>query len=148
MTSAKRARDRRPPLTLRFQCQPGCTICCRQTGSVYLSEDDLKRAAAYLALTPEEFESRYVYRTRHRLRLRKPPRSQCHFLMDDGCAIHPAKPTQCRAYPLWPEWLSGPEAWQDAAKVCPGIGQGPLIRIETALRTAAEMRAAYPAQYP
>ena len=31
---------------IRFTCQAGCTNCCEQKGNVYLTEDDLKRAAA------------------------------------------------------------------------------------------------------
>src|SRR5688572_27854002 len=81
---------------LRFECQPGCTNCCRAKGFVYITEDDLRHAAAYLGMKPADFEGRYVFRTRYLLRLRKPRNSQCHFLRDYGCSSHPAKPTQCR----------------------------------------------------
>src|SRR5215813_417787 len=53
---------------LRFACQPGCTACCRQRGFVYLSESDLRRASVYLGMEPADFERRFVYRTRHRMR--------------------------------------------------------------------------------
>ncbi|MCS6953655.1 MAG: YkgJ family cysteine cluster protein [Bryobacterales bacterium] len=132
---------------LRFACQPGCTACCRATGFVYLTEDDLRRAAAWLKMSPSEFETRYVYRTRRRLRLRKPPGSQCPFLREDGCSIHPVKPTQCRAYPFWPELVSSRTAWRQAAKLCPGIGAGPIVPLSSVLRAAHEMREAYPALY-
>jgi uncharacterized protein len=56
----------------RFACIPGCTNCCRQTGYVYLTEEDLKRAAAFVGMSAAKFEAAYVYRTRHLLRLRKP----------------------------------------------------------------------------
>ncbi len=96
------------------------------TGYVYLTEDDLRRAAAFLGLSRRAFESQYVYRTKHLLRLRKPRNSQCHFLGEDGCAIHPAKPTQCRVFPFWPELVGSPAAWRRAGKHCPGIGKGGL----------------------
>lgn len=131
----------------RFACVPGCTDCCNVPGYVYLSDDDLKRAAEFLAMTPEAFETRYVYRTRHRLRFRKPPYSQCHFLEKDGCRIHPAKPTQCRLYPFWPEYVEDREAWTQVSNDCPGIGTGPLIQIGDALAVAQQMREAYPAMY-
>ena len=57
---------------VRFECQRGCTECCRQRGFVYLTEDDMVRAAAFLGITPEAFERKYVYRTRRLLRLRVP----------------------------------------------------------------------------
>lgn len=136
------------PEGLRFECQPGCTACCEVDGFVYLAPADLPRAAAFLKLTPAEFERTYVYRTRHRVRLRKPGDGrQCHFLRDGGCSIHPAKPTQCRLFPFWPELVDNRKAWRRAATQCPGIGQGPLIQIGTAVAISAEMETAYPAIY-
>jgi Fe-S-cluster containining protein len=132
---------------LRFACQRGCTRCCEVTGYVYLTESDLRNAARYLGMTPAAFERRYVYRTRHLLRLRKPRGSQCHFLVGGGCSIHPAKPTQCRLFPFWPELVESRTEWVQTAKMCPGIGTGPLIQIGTALETASEMERAYPAMY-
>ncbi len=133
--------------SVQFACQPGCIRCCDVLGYVYLAEQDLLRAAAHLQLTPQEFERRYVYRTRHLLRLRKPKTKQCHFLNGDGCAIHPAKPTQCRRFPFWPELLESRADWQATARRCPGIGVGPLIQIGTAHEVASEMKRAYPSMY-
>lgn len=105
------------------------------------------RAARFLSLSTAAFERRYVYRTKHRIRLRKPRHSQCHFLDSGGCRIHPAKPTQCRLFPFWPELVEDRKAWAETAGYCPGIGQGALIQIGTAVEMAQEMRTAYPAQY-
>ncbi len=133
----------------RFECQPGCTNCCRREGFVYMTEADVTRAAALLGLSAAEFERKYLFRTRHVRRLRKPRHSSCHFLSEDGCAIHAAKPTQCRAFPFWPELIEGEgeSAWNSAGGYCPGIGKGPLVQIEAARETARDMRAAYPRLY-
>ncbi len=136
-----------PARELRFACQPGCTNCCNVAGYVYLTEENLIEAARYLRLSAAEFERRFVYRTRHLLRLRKPRGSQCHFLKEDGCAIHPAKPTQCRLFPFWPELVKSAHAWKTAGRRCPGIGQGPLVQIGEALELASEMEHAYPTIY-
>jgi Fe-S-cluster containining protein len=133
--------------TLRFACQPSCTRCCRVKGFVYLSEADLVRAAGYVGLTPAEFEAKYVIRYRTLLRLRRTPNNECHFLSESGCSIHPAKPTQCRLYPFWPELVENREAWQQEREVCPGIGKGELIQIGTACEIAHEMNEAYPTMY-
>ena len=133
--------------SLRFACQTGCTRCCRVKGYVYLSEADLLQAAAYVGLTPAEFEAKYVIRYRTLLRLRRTPKSQCHFLGESGCSIHPAKPTQCRLYPFWPELVEDRQAWEEERVVCPGIGKGDLIQIGSACETAHEMKDAYPAMY-
>jgi len=107
----------------------------------------LLRAAARLGLTPQAFESRYVYRTAHTLRLRKPRGASCYFLSENGCLLHPDKPTQCRLYPFWPELVEDPRAWKREANFCPGIGRGRLISPETIRRRAAGMRRAYPDMY-
>lgn len=132
---------------LRFTCQPGCTNCCDQSGNVYLTEDDLIRAAKFVKMSPRAFENKYVYRTRHQMRFRKPRDKQCPFLRDHGCSIHPAKPTQCRTFPFWPELVENRAAWKGTARYCPGIGKGPLIQIGTALDMAEEQRKAYPEMY-
>jgi Fe-S-cluster containining protein len=98
-------------------------------------------------MRPVDFERQYVYRTRHLLRLRMPRYTQCHFLREGGCSIHPAKPTQCRIFPFWPELMDSKREWQKTAAYCPGIGKGPLIQIEGARGQAREMREAYPGMY-
>jgi Fe-S-cluster containining protein len=114
---------------------------------VYITQQDLLRAAAYVGMTPDLFERKYVVRTKHILRLRKPRIGQCSFLVESGCSIHPAKPTQCRTYPFWPELVEHRENWAEAASTCPGIGTGPLIQIGAAMERANEMRLAYPGMY-
>ena len=132
---------------LRFQCQPGCTECCRQRGFVYLTQADLVRMAAFVGMKTAAFERKYVYRTAKRMRLRTPAGGTCPFVLDAGCSIHPAKPTQCRIFPFWPELVESRREWKKTARYCPGIGKGPLIQISAAKVEAAEMRAAYPAMY-
>jgi hypothetical protein len=127
---------------IRFTCVPGCTRCCDQKGFVYLTEDDLANAAEFVGLTPAEFEARYVYRTRHLLRLRKPRGSQCHFLLPGGCSIHPAKPAQCRTFPFWPKLLANRKEWALTAQYCPGIGKGDFVPLEDVRRALAEATAA------
>lgn len=134
--------------TLRFACQPGCTRCCEVKGYVYLTEDDIVRAAEFLNMTPGAFEAKYVIRYRHLLRFRKPRGAQCHFLRDGGCGIHPVKPVQCRLYPFWPELVENHPAWIREKRECPGIGKGDLVQIGTACEIASEMKRAYPSMYP
>lgn len=132
---------------LRFECQPGCTECCRQKGFVYLTEGDVPRMAAFLEMSGAAFERKFVYRTRKRTRLRVPRDATCHFLVDGGCSIHAAKPTQCRISPFWPELVESRREWKKTARYCPGIGTGPLIQIAGAREQAREMREGYPAMY-
>jgi hypothetical protein len=114
---------------------------------VYLTEADLARAAEFVGMTAAAFERKYVYRTRNRMRLRVPALAHCHFLTDEGCSIHAAKPTQCRIFPFWPELVESRREWRKTARYCPGMGKGPLVRIEVAREQAREMRKAHPNQY-
>jgi Fe-S-cluster containining protein len=132
---------------LRVECHPGCTACCEQRGFVYLTEADVERAAAFLKMTPGAFEQKYVYRTRRMRRLRVPQDAQCSFLRGGGCSIHPAKPTQCRVFPFWPELVESKQKWNKTAEYCPGLNTGPLIQIESVKAQAEEMRQAYPELY-
>ena len=132
---------------LRFACQPGCTKCCNVRGFVYITENDLQRMANYIGVTLKEFEKAYVIRFKHVLRLRKPKTSQCHFLTEKGCSVHPVKPVQCRLYPFWPELVENRANWQAERAMCPGIGKGELVQIGVACEIAAEMKMAYPAVY-
>jgi hypothetical protein len=54
---------------------------------------------------------------------------------------------QCRLYPFWPELVEYRDVWEHEARKCPGIGQGPLVQIGTALEISAEMKTAYPWSY-
>ncbi|HLH40218.1 MAG TPA: YkgJ family cysteine cluster protein [Bryobacteraceae bacterium] len=132
---------------LRFSCQRGCINCCDQAGYVYLTEDDVKRAAQFTGMEAAAFEKKYIYRTRHQRRFRKPRAKQCPFLEAGGCSIHPAKPTQCRTFPFWPELVENRAAWNNTARFCPGIGKGPLIQIGAAMEIAEQQRRGYPEMY-
>lgn len=103
--------------------------------------------ADFLGLTAQQFERKYVYRTKNRMRLRVPRDANCYFLLEGGCSIHPAKPTQCRIFPYWPELLESRREWRKTARYCPGIGKGPLVQISDARKQAREMREGYPAMY-
>lgn len=132
---------------MRFSCQPGCTRCCTQKGWVYLSVEDVPRLAAFLGMGADELQRRYVYATKHTLRLRKPRQGYCPFLKAEGCSVHPAKPTQCRVFPFWPELIEDRKELEETARWCPGIGKGAVVPAETLEEGAREMRKAYPRQY-
>lgn len=100
-----------------------------------------------MGLKKADFEYLYVYRTAHLRRLRKPREKQCPFLEEGRCGIHPAKPTQCRSFPFWPEFVEQTDNWEGLKDYCPGIGKGELIQIGDAMERAEEHRQAYPEMY-
>ena len=126
----------------RFECQPGCTNCCRQPGEVWLTEEDRDRIAAYLGLSTEAFLARYCEDDGD-LRLSVPASDSCHFLQEEGCAIHAVKPVQCRTYPFWPEHVRTRASWKKLQRVCPGVGAGQLLPVEQVRAAAQECSDAF-----
>jgi hypothetical protein len=127
---------------LRFACLPACGRCCVQEDGrdyVYLTRDDVGRLAAHLGIGRAGFRRRFTFREEGRTALRFRGRS-CPFLDGTRCAVHPARPEQCGAFPFWPESLRRREAWEALAGHCPGIGQGErwtLARIRAVRRGPA-----------
>jgi len=97
-------------------------------------------------MSTDEFQRVYVYSTKHTIRLRM-HKGKCPFLEAEGCSVHPAKPTQCRAFPFWPEILENKKELKETSEWCPGIGKGDVVSVETLERSAREMRKAYPHMY-
>ena len=96
---------------------------------MWVSLDDCHQIAAQLGLALEEFTRRHVRRVGTRLSLLERRGGDCEFLLrlQDGCtacAIHAARPVQCRTWPFWDSNVETPAAWQETARECPGINQG------------------------
>ena len=132
---------------LRFECT-ACGKCCTNHDGhdfVFLTEQDISKAAEKLELTRTEFNKKYTRRARDQ-RVLKDRGDRCIFLSPEGlCEIYDARPLQCRTFPFWPENLN-PKTWNEAiAPDCPGVGQGrrvPRERIEEYLTW--DMRKRYP----
>jgi Fe-S-cluster containining protein len=111
---------------LRFSCQ-GCGECCRGPGGhVFLTEGEGGQIAAHLGISTAAFFSTMTRHSEGRLALADMPNGDCRFLGEDGCAIYPVRPRQCRSWPFWFANLRSREAWKSAAQRCPGIGKGDL----------------------
>ena len=93
-------------------------------------------------MPPEQFAQQHTRRVGQRLSLHELPDGDCEFLVRESggktrCAIHAARPRQCRSWPFWESNLSARGAWEAAARHCPGINQGHrhlLSAIQNALR--------------
>jgi hypothetical protein len=118
---------------LKFKCT-GCGKCCTgEPGYVWISEDEMEEMAAYLKITPKEFEKKYVRHAFGRLALiEKRVSYDCVFLKDKQCLVYGARPSQCRKFPWWNENLRSSEQWKETAKMCEGIDHpdAPLTSFE------------------
>jgi Fe-S-cluster containining protein len=130
---------------LQFTCVDGCVDCCVTHGEhayVYLELDDITNLAAHLDLSREEFLTRHTTCEKGYVLLRM-DEPACLFLGENGCTVYAARPVQCRTFPFWKENLKSRTRWDETAKFCPGIGQGPLysrdrIQIEVQARKLTE----------
>jgi Fe-S-cluster containining protein len=116
---------------LRFGCQR-CGHCCGGgPGYVWVDEDELADIAQFFGISPAEFRGMYVRNLWRGMSLREKANYDCVLLDEQGCCMaYDVRPMQCRNWPFWPSNLRSPEAWQEAAERCPGIGQGPVYAYE------------------
>lgn len=86
---------------------------------MWLGPRDVARLAEHLGLSVPDFLTRYTREVAVEgqdepgISLARAP-GGCIFLDEDrnACRVHPARPTQCRAFPFWPANLDSAEAWR------------------------------------
>ncbi len=119
--------DRLSPadIALRFRCT-ACGNCCRGEGYVFLDPPDIRRIAACLDLSIEDFKRQYTREDdsgRVILLDQDDPDKSCIFLSSDNlCRVHEAKPRQCRDFPhKWrpPNIATFCEGWRAACNLPP-----------------------------
>ena len=116
---------------LRFSCKR-CSACCRhEAGFVFLSEKDVASLKTALIMELEEFLEIYcrwipMGNGKDSLSLKEKSNFDCIFWQIDGCSVYGTRPLQCRAFPFWSSVVADKEAWEMAAKECPGMNSGDL----------------------
>lgn len=128
---------------LRFQCFPGCGRCCGgEPGAIFFSPEEGAKVAAYLGMDETQLRSQLVTLRWGPPSFRERPNGDCVFYDAESarCSIYPVRPAQCRAFPFWPENLESPEAWEECARRCPGVNEGPLLSLEDILERLLDAR--------
>jgi Fe-S-cluster containining protein len=102
------------PAPVWYQCQR-CTNCCRWSGFVALSDEDVARISEFLGLSEWDFIQDYTRLRPNRsgLALTDSGNGACVFLKGRDCAIQAVKPAQCTGFPnQWnfPGWREVCEA--------------------------------------
>jgi len=96
-------------MPMLLECQR-CTACCRWSGQVVLSDEEIARLAAFKGVGEPEFIEQFtrLRADRRGLALKEQPDSACIFLEGGGCAVQPVKPQQCKDFPSrWVNLLWG-----------------------------------------
>ena len=115
---------------LHFECKQ-CGRCCSGPveGYIWVTSPEIKLIANLLKITPEQLRQNYLKRVGLRTTIiERAGTKDCIFLQRIGekkeCIIYPVRPTQCRAWPFWPDNLASSSAWNNAAQKCHGINRG------------------------
>jgi Fe-S-cluster containining protein len=130
---------------IEFSCQL-CGKCCRgfNEGEVYLYKEDILRLANFLDMKGMDglrsFTRKYVKVINDNFFWKDPGAQRgktykfktlgfaftgddehCHFLKENVCSVHEARPFQCRSFPFWKMMVSSLRNFQDYSKKCKGL---------------------------
>ena len=117
---------------LRFECQR-CGVCCTgEPGTIFVNQQEIVKIAHFTKIPQALLISDYLYPYKDSYSIGEHPDGRCLFFQN-GCAIYPVRPSQCKTYPFWFQNLRSPKNWHRASRECPGIGQGPKFEKEKIL---------------
>ena len=121
---------------LHFECQQ-CGRCCSGPGQGYIwvTRPEIQLITDFLKISAGQLRREYLKRIGLRTTIiEQPVTKDCVFLQRiDGqkkCMIYPVRPSQCRAWPFWPDNLADADAWNKATQKCGGINRGRLHSFE------------------
>lgn len=97
-----------------------CGNCCQGEGGIVLNDSDVRRLCSHLGELPAAFAATYTETVNGKQRLRTNEHGWCIFFAQ-GCTVHPAKPSVCRAWPFFRGNMVDANSWQMAQDACPGI---------------------------
>jgi len=104
-----------------FECKT-CGQCCHGEGGIVVGEEEIRRMAYFLGISPSSFRHRFCEVRHGRTFIRTGPGGSCLFYHPQRqCLVHPVKPKRCALWPFYPANLKDPESWEIAKAACPGI---------------------------
>lgn len=107
--------------TETFSCTR-CGKCCEGRGGIVVGPHDLPRLCAYFGLPADEVLARYTENIGGKPVLKCGEDGFCLFFeAGKGCAVHPARPDVCRAWPFFRGNLVDRVSFDMAKEDCPGI---------------------------
>ena len=116
-----------------FRCRR-CGHCCTGTpGVVRVNASEIAEIARFLSLAEDRFISEHLVKFEDGFSIREDGQGRCLFF-NEGCAIYPVRPRQCKTYPFWFNNLRSFQNWSAVVAECPGIGEGRLFSKEEILQ--------------
>jgi Fe-S-cluster containining protein len=129
---------------LRFECTRCGNCCTGESGTVFVSDEELSDLANLLDLARHELRAMYTRTLPSgvislREREREDGSHECVFWdREAGCRVYARRPRQCRTWPFWRTTVETPAHWANAATTCPGIDAGPQHTAEAIVESSAD----------
>jgi len=129
---------------LHFECMQ-CGSCCSGPGAGYIwvTRPEIEIIANFLKMTVGQVRQKYLRRVGLRTTIIEQSGTKDCIFLNRGlhglhglhgeqkrCMIYSVRPSQCRAWPFWPNNLAGPNTWNKAAQKCSGVDHGRLYSYE------------------
>jgi len=111
---------------IRFSCKRCGNCCTVDSGTVYVSSDEVSIISNFLGLNESVLIEKYLITYKDSYSIKEKNNFDCIFYKS-GCLINDVKPNQCRSYPFWRKSMSSYEKWKKHSKFCPGIGFGRMF---------------------
>ncbi len=121
---------------LRFSCSQCGNCCTGPTGAVWFTDEEARAMAKKLDISVDDFYKHYTRKIGVKWSLTEnviDGKYDCVFLNREtekpSCKLYEARPSQCRAWPFWPENLRTEANWLRAKRDTPCLGMetGKLI---------------------
>jgi Fe-S-cluster containining protein len=113
---------------LHFECLR-CGGCCTGfSGTVRVTDEEIRALSQRLNLSEAEFRSSYTRAMgRGVISLIEKENQDCIFFeKEQGCTVYTDRPRQCRTWPFWRSNVYSSERWMRGAERCPGMNRGML----------------------
>jgi Fe-S-cluster containining protein len=121
---------------LHFECMQ-CGRCCAgpAQGYIWVTRPEIELIANHLNETVDQVRKKFLRRVGLGITIIEDQFTKdCIFLQEScgqkKCVVYLVRPSQCRSWPFWSNNLESSDAWNQAAKKCPGINRGKFYSFE------------------